>query len=255
MRTTIGKITKTRRAGTTAAALAAAALLLTACGGNDGGTTDAAQKVGSQVSPLPGDQSGGSAEQGDPGSGAGADDQDGKDTSAPASPTGRSSGGGATDSGGTGTASSDPDGDAKPAASSKCRTSELSARVGDNHPGAGQENFALVLTNTSSRTCTLYGYPGLAFVNEAGEQVTTDPQRTEAQKVKVTVAPGDSAWAPLTFSNPRMTGVTTITPAAIRLTPPDERDYLKAPWKGGPVSNTGKASVPRVGPFAEGTGE
>ncbi|WP_431035346.1 DUF4232 domain-containing protein [Streptomyces sp. P6-2-1] len=250
MRTTTGKITKARRAGTAAAALAAAALLLTACGDNDGGGKDAAQKVGSEAAPLPGDQNGTSAA-----------DENGKDTDTPASPgedasapggTTSTSGGGTKPSGGTGTSDGS---DAKPAASSQCHTSELSARVGDNHPGAGQENFALVLTNTSSRTCTVYGYPGLAFVNEAGEQVTVDPQRTDAEKTKVTVAPGKSAWAPLTFSNPRMTGVTTITPAAIRLTPPDERDYLKAPWKGGPVSNTGKASVPRVGPFAAGTGE
>ncbi|MDT0413545.1 MULTISPECIES: DUF4232 domain-containing protein [Streptomyces] len=253
MRTTTGKTTKARRAGTTAAALAAAALLLTACGGNDTGGTDAAQKVDSQAGPLPGDQA-------DPR----ASEEGGKDPSAPASPgrdasstpSGKeSTGGGGGSKTGGGTATSDPGSDAKPAASTQCHTSELSVRVGDNHPGAGQEGFALVLTNTSSRTCTVYGYPGLAFVNDAGEQVTVDPERAPGTKERVSLTPGKSAWSPLTFTNPRATGVTTITPAAIRLTPPDERDYLKAAWKGGPVSNTGKASVPRVGPFTAGTGE
>ncbi|MEU6442467.1 DUF4232 domain-containing protein [Streptomyces sp. NPDC047046] len=253
MRTTTGKITKARRAGTTAAALAAAALLLTACGGGDGGGTDAAQKVDSQAGPLPGDQA-------DPS----ASDGSGEDPSTPATPGhdasepsgNESTSGGGTKTGG-GTSTSDPDSgsDAKPAASTQCHTSELSVRVGDNHPGAGQEGFALVLTNTSSRTCTVYGYPGLAFVNDAGEQVTVDPERAPGTKERVSLTPGKSAWSPLTFTNPRATGVTTITPAAIRLTPPDERDYLKAAWKGGPVSNTGKASVPRVGPFTAGTGE
>ncbi|NJA58472.1 DUF4232 domain-containing protein [Streptomyces sp. NEAU-H3] len=253
MRTTTGKTTKARRAGTTAAALAAAALLLTACGGNDTGGTDAAQKVDSQAGPLPGDQA-------DPS----ASEEGGKDPSAPASPGGdasstpsgkESTGGGGGSKTGGGTATSDPGSDAKPAASTQCHTSELSVRVGDNHPGAGQEGFALVLTNTSSRTCTVYGYPGLAFVNDAGQQVTVDPERAPGTKERVSLTPGKSAWSPLTFTNPRATGVTTIPPAAIRLTPPDERDYLKAAWKGGPVSNTGKASVPRVGPFTAGTGE
>ncbi|EDY42921.2 DUF4232 domain-containing protein [Streptomyces sp. SPB074] len=256
MRTTTGKTTKTRRAGTAAAALAAAALLLTACGGNDDGGSDSAQKVGSEASPLPGDKTG-TSDQG----GSGASEDSGKDPSTPATPGGEGSvpaasetpGGGATKGGGADT--DDGGSDSKPAASTQCHTSELSARVGENHPGAGQEGFALVLTNTSSRTCTVYGYPGLAFVNSAGEQVSVDPQRAPGTKERVSLAPGKSAWSPLTFSDPRITGVTTVTPDSVRLTPPDERDYLKAPWKGGPVSNTGKASVPRVGPFTAGTGE
>ncbi|WP_432159747.1 DUF4232 domain-containing protein [Streptomyces sp. NRRL F-5630] len=257
MRTTTVKNTKARRAGTTAAALAAAALLLTACGGNDGSGTDAAQKVDSQAAPLPGDQTAPTPDD-DKGKGASAPATPGDETSAPSGKqsTGdgdAKSGGGTKTGGGTGT--SDKGSDPKPAPSTQCHTSELSVRVGDNHPGAGQEGFALVLTNTSSRTCTVYGYPGLAFVNDAGEQVTVDPERAPGTKERVSLTPGKSAWSPLTYTNPRATGVTTITPAAIRLTPPDERDYLKAAWNGGPVSNTGKASVPRVGPFTAGTGE
>ncbi|MEZ0075363.1 DUF4232 domain-containing protein [Planotetraspora sp. GP83] len=132
----------------------------------------------------------------------------------------------------------------------RCHTSDLRASVGPNHPGAGQENFAIVLTNKSGHTCTVYGFPGAAFVNDAGQAVTVNPERlTGVEKRRVPLAPGHSAWAALTYSNPQLTGVTTVTPAALLITPPDETAPLKVRWTGGPVSNTGKASVPQLGPF------
>ncbi|MCT9932286.1 DUF4232 domain-containing protein [Planotetraspora sp. A-T 1434] len=137
----------------------------------------------------------------------------------------------------------------------RCQTSDLRASVGPNHPGAGQENFAIVLTNKSGRTCTVYGFPGAAFVNATGQAVTVNPERlTGVEKRRVPVAPGHSAWAALTYTNPQVTGVTTVTPAALLITPPDETAPLRVRWTGGPVSNTGKASVPRVGPFQAGDG-
>ncbi|MFF7679036.1 DUF4232 domain-containing protein [Actinacidiphila glaucinigra] len=141
------------------------------------------------------------------------------------------------------------------AGTDRCHTADLRAAIGPNNPGAGQENFPVVLTNRSSRTCTVHGFPGLAFVNSAGQQVTVDPERdTGLPKRRVTLAPGASAWSPMSFSNPDITGVTTVVPAAVLVTPPDERTSLRVPWNGGKVSNTGKASVPRLGPLQAGTG-
>jgi len=153
------------------------------------------------------------------------------------------------------TAGSSSTAGSKAGGSSRCHTADLRASIGRNDPGAGQENFPIVLTNRSSRTCTVYGFPGVAFVNSAGEQVTVDPERsTGQQKQRVTLAPGQSAWSAMSFSNPGITGVTTVTPAAVLITPPDETTSLKVPWTGGEVSNTGKASVPRLGPFQPGSG-
>ncbi|MGW3248545.1 DUF4232 domain-containing protein [Streptomyces sp. NPDC001070] len=143
----------------------------------------------------------------------------------------------------------------QPTAGGRCHSSDLKASIGRNDPGAGQENFPIVLTNRSGHTCTLYGFPGVAFVNSAGQQVTVDPERATGQpKQRVSLAPGASAWSAMSFSNPAITGVTTVTPAAVLITPPDETVSLKVPWTGGKVSNTGKASVPRVGPFQPGSG-
>ncbi|MFI5972280.1 DUF4232 domain-containing protein [Streptomyces sp. NPDC051452] len=128
------------------------------------------------------------------------------------------------------------------AASSRCHTSELRASVGRNDPGAGQENFPVVITNTSGRTCTLRGYPGAAFVNGSGSQLGPDPKRQSGSPVTVTLKPGKSAWSGLTFSNPEVSGARSATPAALLVTPPDERDHLKVTWPGGPVPVSGNSS-------------
>ncbi|MEU5079753.1 MULTISPECIES: DUF4232 domain-containing protein [Streptomyces] len=143
---------------------------------------------------------------------------------------------------------------ATPAGGSRCHTSELRASVGRNDPGAGQENFPVVLTNTSGRTCTLRGYPGAAFVNASGGQLGADPRRTPGTPVTVTVRPGQSAWAGLTFSNPEVSGARSAAPAALLVTPPDERDPLRAAWPGGPVPVSGTASSVRLTVLSPGTG-
>ncbi|WP_454337580.1 DUF4232 domain-containing protein [Streptomyces glaucescens] len=108
-----------------------------------------------------------------------------------------------TPSNGTGTASAVPN---PPAAARRCHTSELRASVGTNRPGAGQSNFAVVLTNASRRACTIHGFPGVAFVNGKGEAVTPDPERaTGEERHTVTLAPGAGAWCTLTYANPAVT--------------------------------------------------
>ncbi|GHB17518.1 lipoprotein [Streptomyces viridiviolaceus] len=146
-------------------------------------------------------------------------------------------------------------GSAVPAMRRRCHTSELRASVGANRPGAGQSNFAVVLTNGSRRTCTVRGFPAVAFVNGKGEAVTPDPERAMGQEHRtVTLTPGASAWSAMTYANPAITRVTTVTPKYLLITPPEESAWLSVRWTGGEVSNTGKASVPRVSPFRAGDG-
>lgn len=139
-------------------------------------------------------------------------------------------------------------------AGTRCHTSELRASVGRNNPGAGQENFPIVLTNASSHTCTLYGYPGTAFVDASGKQLGPDPKRSSASPETVTLAPGKSAWAGLSFANPEVSGARAATPAALLVTPPDEEDALKVPWTAGEVPVSGNEASVRLIPFSPGTG-
>jgi hypothetical protein len=138
----------------------------------------------------------------------------------------------------------------------RCTASELRGSVGDNEPGAGQENFPLIVTNFSDHTCTLYGYPGAAFVDASGKQLGPDPQRATASDgaaspAKITLAPGKSAWAGLSFGNPEVSGADKATPSGILITPPDEQRSLKVDWTQGAVP---VSSAARLMPFQPGTG-
>ncbi|MFF9275848.1 DUF4232 domain-containing protein [Streptomyces griseosporeus] len=228
----------TKRATTAIVSICAVSALLAGCGGGDGtaGTTAGATRPTRTADPAgPSHAADTAGAAGTPG------------TTPSASLPGASTGGPREPAGSAGTG--------RGGATTRCHTSELSASVGRNDPGAGQENFPVVLTNTSSRTCTVHGYPGAAFVGADGRQLGPDPRREPGVTARtVTLAPGHSAWAGLRFANPEISGARTATPAALLVTPPDERDPLKVPWKGGKVPVGGNESVVWLSVLGPGTG-
>ncbi|MGV9252755.1 DUF4232 domain-containing protein [Streptomyces sp. NPDC003697] len=171
-----------------------------------------------------------------------------------AAPAGTTAPDGAGTPGTTGTNAATAAGSARAAVGTRCHTSELRASVGREDPGAGQENFPVVLTNASGRTCTVRGFPGAAFVDGSGKQLGPDPQRSAGSPTTVTLKPGGSAWAGLTFSSPEVSGARTATPAALLLTPPDERDPLTVRWTAGEVPVGGNASSVRLTVLRPGSG-
>ncbi|WP_406471164.1 DUF4232 domain-containing protein [Streptomyces sp. NBC_01615] len=215
-----------------AALLAGVALLgvLTACGTENSGA-GTPQKLPGTAEPASGDRT--------------------TDAGSPttASPTGSAASTGSGTTSGSGSASS-----GSGSTGTRCHTSELRASVGNNDPGAGQENFPVVLTNGSGRTCTLRGYPGAAFVDASGKQLGPDPRRSSGTPTTVTLAPGQSAWSGLTFSNPEISGAGTATPASLLVTPPDEKDSLKVTWTQGKVPVSGNASSVSLTVVQAGTG-
>ncbi|MEU3663547.1 DUF4232 domain-containing protein [Streptomyces sp. NPDC032940] len=204
--------------------------MLTACGTDDGAASTAQS---GQAEQSAGASSGTPADVSTGGPTAGTGDE----------PT---AGGVPSDTAGSASASARTDG--------RCHTSELRASVGRVDPGAGQRNFPVVLTNTSERTCTLYGYPGAAFVDASGRQLGADPEREPASPRTVTLAPDGSAWAGLSFSSPEISGARTATPAKLVVTPPDERDPLTVKWTSGEVPVGGNASSVSVTALEAGTG-
>ncbi|MFJ9735720.1 DUF4232 domain-containing protein [Streptomyces sp. NPDC101169] len=217
--------------------------LLTACGSQDG---SAPQKVSGTAGPAT--EAGGS-----PATtvSSPAASTPGGTASSAAPKTGTASGGAGS---GTKTGTGADSGGKTAATSTRCHTSELRAAVGRNNPGAGQENFPLVLTNKSGRTCTLRGYPGAAFVNASGAQLGPDPKRSSGSPATVTLKPGQSAWAGLTFSNPEISEAKTARPAGLLITPPDERDHLRVAWTAGDVPVGGNSSSVFLTVFSPGTG-
>ncbi|MEU6089390.1 DUF4232 domain-containing protein [Streptomyces sp. NPDC047085] len=212
--------------------------LLTACGSHDARVEPAKTASGTAAPATEASQGSTSGTSATPGTSAGAATPAGT----PSSPAGQ-----APASSGTGSKTGGTTG-------SRCHSSDLSASVGRNDPGAGQENFPLVLTNKSARTCTVRGYPGAAFVNASGTQLGPDPKRSPGSPVTVTLKPGQSAWAGLTFSNPEISEAETATPAALLITPPDEKGSLKVAWTAGPVPVAGNSSSVFLTVLNAGTG-
>lgn len=257
------------RIATAAAAVLAAGVMVTGCG-NDTSGDSASGKAGNTAADVSGHKEsgtggdGGSSDGGSSGGGsngtsggsAASDSGDGGTSGGSGGSTGGSQGGSTGGSHdkvhGQAGKSSAHYGSSTPGA---CTSADLTASIGPNHPGAGQENFALVFTNKSGKTCTVRGYPGFAFVDSEGDQVSYDPHRDGGTAKTVKLAPGKSAWASLSFTNPQMTNVPTVTPDSALLTPPDQRASLKVDWSGGPVTATGKASVPKIGTLSPGTGD
>ncbi|MGW0998570.1 DUF4232 domain-containing protein [Streptomyces sp. NPDC002520] len=213
--------------------------LLTACGTDHGGAAPATTASGTAAPATEATKSS------TPEASSGTNTPNGT-SSSPAGQSSASSGASTSSGAGTGTEAG--------GAGGRCHTSELRASVGGNNPGAGQENFPIVLTNKSARTCTLRGYPGAAFVNASGTQLGPDPKRSSGSPVSVTLKPGQSAWAGLTFSNPEISEAKTATPAALLVTPPDERDSLKVTWTAGPVPVSGNSSSVFLTVVSPGTG-
>ncbi|MFF0309455.1 DUF4232 domain-containing protein [Streptosporangium sp. NPDC004379] len=117
------------------------------------------------------------------------------------------------------------------AAPGRCRTGALSARVGRVDAGAGQRYAPLVLTNRSSGTCRVYGFPGLVMIDRGGDALRTRPRRENVRPQGVTLRPGASAHFRMHWTEVP-SGRETTCPAAARLMviPPDETAYLTIPF-------------------------
>jgi hypothetical protein len=89
-------------------------------------------------------------------------------------------------------------GTASPAATpgGPCSTSALRMTLGSAGAAAGHFHRALVFTNISAASCTLYGYPGVSFVaTVGGRQIGAAAGRSLTSEGLVVLAPGAKAHA------------------------------------------------------------
>lgn len=135
-----------------------------------------------------------------------------------------------------------------PPAVERCHTGDLSAHLTVPGAGAGQRYAGLVLTNTSSRPCTLYGYVGVALTGPDAPS-HTKLIRDDGPEDHITVDPGGSAATTLHWSAIPGDGEATgcPEPSAIEVTPPDETTQLTAGWPASPVCQHGELhTVPLI---------
>jgi hypothetical protein len=110
---------------------------------------------------------------------------------------------------------------------SPCATSGLKVTLGPSSGSAGSVEQTIVFTNTSSATCTLYGYPGVSLVSAPPyTQIGLAANRDSTTPVRlVTLAPGASANAMLRIVDALNFGPATCSPtkaAFLRIYPPNQ---------------------------------
>ncbi|WP_328917632.1 MULTISPECIES: DUF4232 domain-containing protein [unclassified Streptomyces] len=99
-----------------------------------------------------------------------------------------------------------------------CATSQLTASLGGGDAGAGNLYRYLVLTNHSSTTCHLTGYPGLSMLDAKGNQIGAPATRAATGYAPVVLTPGGSASDTIHTINHQGTCLPTST--SLRIYPP-----------------------------------
>jgi hypothetical protein len=130
-----------------------------------------------------------------------------------------------------------------------CRTQDLTARVTEGSPGAGQRYATLRLTNHSAHSCHTFGFVGLLLLDAHGRALPTDPVRDHSVAAhRVVLAPGARAttllhWGAFPGPGDRQAGNCQPQSSRVEITPPDETTHLVAKWPGGPVCEKGRLDV------------
>jgi hypothetical protein len=118
----------------------------------------------------------------------------------------------------------------------RCHTSDLAASLAPGEPGAGQRYATLSLTNTSTRTCTVFGYGGLQPLDAAKKQLPITPTRDTGRAVTlIRLAPRTSVGRTIHWSAVPSGSQPCPTPAYASIIPPDETSPLVIGWSLGPV--------------------
>lgn len=145
---------------------------------------------------------------------------------------------------------------AAPAAGERCHTRELAASLQQQRPGGGNRYAVLTLTNRSSRSCPVTGFPGLQLLDSSRRSLPTNVVRDQQQAAQtVQLAPGAAAFTTLHWGLVAGDGEPQTTqcepaPASVEVTPPDETTQLVIGWTYGPVCQKGRIDLPALAPGA-----
>lgn len=132
----------------------------------------------------------------------------------------------------TGAASSEPTPSPVPSTAvvgpADCQSVHLALQAGQSQGAAGSTIATFVLRNAGSAPCSLFGFPGVSFLNASGAQVGPAAIRQGTPGARVIVQPGQVASfqvkvavAACSMNSPQST--------TIRVFPPNQRAALEAP--------------------------
>lgn len=117
-----------------------------------------------------------------------------------------------------------------------CATGDLKVTTGNPEGAAGSTYLSIRFTNTSSASCTLYGYPGVSLAAgspTAQVGAAADRQVTAPASV-VTLGPGQTGSALLRIVQALNYPTATCSPTAtayLRIYPPNETQSVLLPFK------------------------
>lgn len=119
-------------------------------------------------------------------------------------------------------------------ASTNCQPSQLTFTIHTGGGAAGHIGQMGQFTNTSTATCTLYGFPGAVMLDAQHQPMTTHAlwqtsayMYSNQQKTLVTLAPGASAYFAVTWSDVTVGSATTCpTSSYLSVTPPNDFSVL-----------------------------
>ena len=113
-----------------------------------------------------------------------------------------------------------------------CNADELSMAFEAAGAAAGTYSYDIIFTNIGSRSCTLFGFPGVSLVNDNGNMIGSPAERTEnSQEVTMTLAPEGKVKAVLYAANSAnfSDGQCKEGATKIRVYPPNDTGYLSIP--------------------------
>jgi hypothetical protein len=123
---------------------------------------------------------------------------------------------------------------------------------GQGATGHGELGFSL--TNTSSKACHTYGYPGVQFQSSSGAALPTNAQRTthdffgSAPLQRLLVAPNTSVSFRLGVTHGEATSAGCVTAAQLQVIPPDDTHTLVVTIPNGGAYECGTATVSPLQP-------
>jgi Protein of unknown function (DUF4232) len=104
-----------------------------------------------------------------------------------------------------------------------CPTASLTISLSGPIGSAGHFNYELVFRNHSATACTLSGYPGVSFLDSSGSQIGVPASRNRIAQSPVTLAPGATAYAHLSVTDPSvLNGCAATAVHEIRIYPPND---------------------------------
>lgn len=116
----------------------------------------------------------------------------------------------------------------------RCVTGDLKGSLGSGDAGAGSVFVPLILTNTTSRTCELVGYPGVSYVTgDDGHQVGPAAAMDGPRNPQVNLPAGKSAVAQVRLVNVANFDAGVCRPIAVRglrVYPPGDTASLFVPF-------------------------